>query len=103
MINGQLFELGVLLVRYDELTSLSLTDMAPPVVAVLKSVSDKGYEPTVKGVIHSGVHVIDLGENLDPSPLLKELRTIPGVLGVRLNTLHDLLDRYTPGKITTSW
>ena len=101
MINGQLFELGVLLVHYDELTSLSLTDMAPPVVAVLKSLSDKGYEPIVKGVISRvRVQVIDLGENLDPSPLLKELTTIPGVRGVRLNTLHDLLDRYTPGKIT---
>ena len=100
MINGQLFELGVLLVRYDEPISLLPIDMAPPVVAVLKSLSDKGYEPTVTDVIHSSrVHVIDLGENLDPSPLLKELRTIPGVRGVRLNTLHDLLDGYTPGKI----
>ena len=101
MINGQLFELGVLLVHYDELTSLLPTDMAPPVVAVLKSLSDKGYEPIVKGVISSGrarVQVIDLGENLDPSPLLKELRTIPGVRGVGLNTLHDLLYEYTPGK-----
>lgn len=91
MEDGRLFELGVLLVSYEETVPLEMG--SAPVVAVLQSLSDKGYKPIVKDVLHSArAQVIDIDENINPLPLFTELRTITGVSHVELNTLYEIAD-----------
>ena len=91
MEDGRLFELGVLLVSYEETVPLEMG--SAPVAAVLQSLSDKGYKPIVKDVLHSArAQVIDIDKNINPLPLFTELRTITGVSHVELNTLYEVAD-----------
>lgn len=89
--NGRiLFELGVLLVTYEETAPLEME--STPIAAVLQSLSDKGYKPIVKDRFHN-VQVIDIDENINPLPLFTELLAITGVSNVELNILYEAADR----------
>ncbi len=90
MENGQLFELGVLLVTYEATVPLEME--SAPVAAVLQSLSDKGYKPIVKEILHSGIQVIDIDENINPLPLFAELIAITGVSTVLPNFLYEAAD-----------
>ncbi len=88
MENGLLFELGVLLVTYEE--TVPFEPGSASIAAVLQSLSDKGYKPIVKDVLHvARVQVIDIDENINPLPLFRELIAITGVSNVGLNILYE--------------
>ena len=84
MVNGQLFEFGLLLVTFEE---KHLEMRSAPAVAVLQFLSDKGYKPIVRETWS-----IDIGENINPLPLIVELRAITGVSNVELNALYESAD-----------
>ena len=92
--DGSLYELGVVLVQYDE-AALESINGAREYVTPSKRVNDffvsKGYTPKDMGSIY-GVAVIHVGECVDTAPMLEELKTIPGVIDARLEILYTTFE-----------
>ena len=93
--DGSLYELGVVLVLYDA-TDVVWKDGVKAYIAPVERVNDfflsKGYMPKDRSLsLSSGIAVIHIGECVDPAPMLKELKTIPGVINARLNILYNML------------
>ena len=86
--NGMLYEFGVVAVRYDEATQqeTDLTDGVPS-DAVNAFFVKSGYTPKVKGLIID-YEVISFDSDIDPYPMLKKLRNIPGVIETDLHVFH---------------
>ena len=89
MVNGQLFELGLLLVTFEE---KHLEMQSAPAVAALQFLSDKAYKPIVRETLFTHMQIIDIGENINPFPSIVELRAITGVSNVELNALYESAD-----------
>jgi hypothetical protein len=91
---GDLYEFGVILVRYEyEQEPVSTTDI--PVAAVKDFFLKKGYSPKVIGRA-SDLQIVTIGKDTDPSPLLKELKTVPGVNAAELNYLISTAELLVP-------
>ncbi len=87
--DGSLYELGVILVKYDEMHTANTN----PAEAVDTFFLKKGYTPrTMDSVSGYGYKVMHVGDCVDTAPILKELKAIPGVADARLNQLHTILD-----------
>lgn len=90
--SGTLYKLGVVSVRYNEaaLQQTDLTDDVP-----LEAVNDffvkKGYTPKVVGSF-LGYEVVDIGKDVDPKPMLRKLRSVPGI---QQADLHGLVSTST--------
>ena len=95
--DGSLYQLGVVLVQYDE-APFDGMDGERKYAALWERVNDfflnKGYTPKDMGPIY-GVAVIHVGECIDTAPMLEELKTIPGVIDVRLEILYNTLEWIT--------
>ena len=90
-IGSKLFELGVLLIAYDH--TGPLIPAGASVDAVFQLLFDKGYEPIEKDLLlRIRMQIIYIGENIDPSPLFRELTAITGVSYVRRNFLYESAD-----------
>ena len=89
--DGSLYELGSVLVAYQN-SIFDLPDPSIPFDTVSPSLVryfflSKGYEPQVK-VLHVRLQIVRLDECVDTAPMLEELRALPGVADVHLNTFH---------------
>ena len=86
--NGFLYEFGVVAVRYDEATQqeTDLTDRVPS-DAVNDFFVKRGYTPKVKGLIID-YEVISFSSDIDPYPMLEQIRNIPGVVEIDLHVFH---------------
>lgn len=87
MEDGSLYEFGVVLVQYDEIST------TVPVLA--KRVNNffigKGYTPKTVNSFSNFV-VIDVGDCVDTAQMLGDIEAIPGVISARLNLLHTTLE-----------
>ena len=90
---GERYEFGVILVRYDYEPEPSITDI--PVAAVKNVFVKKGYSPKVVGRA-SDFQIITIGKDTDPSPLVKEVKTVPGVNSAELNYLISTAELLAP-------
>ena len=89
LADGTLYELGVVLVKYDEMHTAN-TNSAKAVVTFFRK---KGYTPrTMDSVSGYGYKVMHVGDCVDTAPMLEELKTIPSVADARLNQLHTILE-----------
>lgn len=92
--DGSLYELGVVLVQYDE-TPFNGIDRERKYAALWERMNDffvnKGYTPKDMGPIY-GVAVIHVGECVDTAHMLEELKTIPGVIDARLEILYTTFE-----------
>ena len=72
------YEPGVIYIRYDVKIRPAIETQA----AVIEFLTNKGYTVTAEGVI---VHRdrVNLGSDVDLIPIVKELRTVPGVAGAQ--------------------
>lgn len=87
--DGSLYELGIVLVKYDEMHTANTN----PAEAVDTFFHKKGYTPkTMDSISGYGYKVMHVGDCVDTAPMLVELKTIPGVADARLNQLHTVLD-----------
>lgn len=87
--DGSLYELGVVLVQYDEMHTANTN----PAEAVNTFFHKKGYTlKTMDSVSGYGYKVMHVGDCVDTAPMLEELKAISGVADARLNQLHTLLD-----------
>lgn len=86
--NGLLYEFGVVSVRYDKSVQRK-TDLADGAssAAVNAFLVKSGHTPKIKGLILD-YEVISLGSAIDPYPMLKDLRNIPGVVETDLHVFH---------------
>ena len=87
--DGSLYEFGTILLRYDETHTA-----APAVEAFFR---ERGYNtPAVKDFLpifpKGGYVVIDLGNCVDPAPMLEGLRAIPDLEDALLNRLHPVFE-----------
>lgn len=72
------YEFGIVLVEYDEDTFSE--------EAVIEYFSARGINANVTQTFTSApVKVIDLGEDIDPLPVTRQLTTVPGVVSVQPN------------------
>lgn len=90
---GSLYELGVVLVRYDEAVQRLETDVTNRVhvPAVNNFFTEKGHTPRVVGMFF-GFEVINIGEYIDTEPMLEKLKAIPGVANTKLHLLQKTSD-----------
>ena len=87
MKDGTLYELGVVLIQYDEMRATRTTTTK----AVNNFLVRKGYAPKTINSFSDFV-VIDVGERVDTAPILRDIETLPGVISARLNLLHTTLE-----------
>lgn len=72
------YEPGLLNIRYD----VKIRPAIETQEAVIEFLTNKGYTVTAEGVIDH-IDRVGLGADVDPIPIVKELRTIPGVAGAQ--------------------
>ena len=86
--DGLLYEFGVVSVRYDASVQqeTDLTDGVPS-AAVREYFVKRGYTPKVEGYVID-YEVISFGSDVDPYPMLKELRNVLGVVETDLHVFH---------------
>lgn len=85
---GIMYELGTVLVEYNS--------KDPKQTSIAKSSKDavhdffvkKGYTPKVGGLISHDTELINIGESVDPVPLLEKIGAIEGVDAAYLNLLY---------------
>ncbi|MCG9132081.1 hypothetical protein J5I95_10405 [Candidatus Poribacteria bacterium] len=87
MKDGALYELGVVLIQYDEMRATEATATK----AVNNFLVRKGYAPKTINSFSDFV-VIDVGKSVDTTPMLRDIEAIPGVISARLNLLHTTLE-----------
>lgn len=87
-VDNLLYEFGVVLVQYDPLTQQE-TDFTDdvPLAAVNAFFVKRGYTPKVIGFF-IGYEVVSFGSDIDPYPMLEDLRDIPGVAAADLHVFH---------------
>lgn len=83
---GLMYELGVVLVDYWS-TKISTTKPSKAQIAVNDFLIKRGYTPRVKGLTSRYRELIDIGEGIDPLPLLEKIESIEGVDGAAQNWL----------------
>ena len=93
--DGRLHRLGAVVVQYDYRTFFEAIDTTvTPITVVNEFLISKGYTPrTIDMFFRFHVEVIDIGEDIDPSPMLKELKALPGVVDAQRNILYDIFPR----------
>lgn len=87
MKDGSLYELGVVLIQYDEMRVTGAT----AIKAVNNFLVRKGYTPKTINAFSDFV-VIDVGESVDTAPMLRDIESIQGVIRASLNLLHTTLE-----------
>lgn len=85
------YQLGVILVQYDD----TIRPINETRAAVVEFLSDKGYKVGVEGVLIDA-QAIYLNAAVDPSLIMKELITIPGVMLVQPNFLYRIGEAIPP-------
>ena len=88
------YGLGVVWVEYDLLTSeYAETEDDIPEPVVNDFLTERGYTPRVVKMYYNTqgevIEVIDIGADIDPTPLFEALRMLPGVAKVGLEILPD--------------
>ena len=83
-----------IMIQYDEETWEQPDKKHTPITTVNDFLVSQGYTPKVRGILHR-IEVIDIGKNIDPLPLLEELRTVLGVVTAEPNFLHQYVDWLT--------
>lgn len=93
--DGRLQRLGAVVVQYDYQTfEAGMDTTVTPIAAVNEFLISKGYTPRTIDIFFTfHVEVIDIGEDIDPSPMLKELKALPGVVDAQRNILYDIFPR----------
>ena len=96
---GVLYAFGTIIVQYDKETWQQVeNEKHIPIASVNDFLVNKGYTPKVRGRSSAKLlEIIDIEKHVDPSSLLGELHTIPGVVSVELNRLNEQVALLTRG------
>lgn len=104
--NGLLYELGVVLVQYEERvreeweirewSSSGIVGNPTPVSVVNDFFIAKGYTPETIGIF-ADLEIIEIAECVDPASEVENLKALSGVFDVHFNTLYSNATRLSEG------